>query len=304
MKTHCEVESIYLPAVGYSLKSLWRNVQFVIKSQKLQKCDVVHITGTESYLLPFLKRHKVLFTVHDIASLETNCSGLKRMFKRRAFIETIKYADFVTFISQKSMHETLDAISLELSRVKVIENPLERSYKFSPREFNVSLPTILHVGTKPNKNLSRSVEALKGIACRLRIVGVLSSQQKEELDRSGIDYSNVWNISDQQMLEEYKECDIVNFPSTYEGFGMPIVEGQAVGRVVVTSQIEPMKSVGGKGVVLVDPYSVDSMRKGYESIIEDKSLRDATISMGVKNSERYDLYRITKEYFEIYKGEL
>ncbi len=44
------------------------------------------------------------------------------------------------------------------------------------------------------------------------------------------------------MREIYAEADIMFFPSTYEGFGLPIIEAQATGRPVLTSHLEPMSS--------------------------------------------------------------
>ena len=70
------------------------------------------------------------------------------------------------------------------------------------------------------------------------------------------------DLSNQEILDEYMNCDIVSFPSLYEGFGMPIIEGQAVGRVVFTSDLEPMKEIAGDAALLVDPYSIESIRNG------------------------------------------
>lgn len=46
---------------------------------------------------------------------------------------------------------------------------------------------------------------------------------------------------------------------------MPIIEGQAVGRVVFTSDLEPMKEVAGDAALLVDPYSIEIIRNGHET---------------------------------------
>ena len=45
------------------------------------------------------------------------------------------------------------------------------------------------------------------------------------LDKSEIDYSNAFNLTDEEICEEYKRCDVVNFISLHEGFGMIIAEG-------------------------------------------------------------------------------
>lgn len=91
------------------------------------------------------------------------------------------------------------------------------------------------------------------------------------------------------------------FPSTYEGFGLPIIEAQATGRPVLTSKLEPMSSVAGDAACLVDPYSVESIRAGVKKIIENESYRNELIEKGFKNVERFQLKNVTKQYIDLYQ---
>ena len=93
----------------------------------------------------------------------------------------------------------------------------------------------------------------------------------------------------------------MNFPSIYEGFGMPIIEGQTIGRVVITSDISPMKDVAGNGALLVNPFSVESIREAYLQIINDKDLRSRIIEKGKENAQKYAVEKIAKQYVKIYK---
>jgi glycosyltransferase involved in cell wall biosynthesis len=49
----------------------------------------------------------------------------------------------------------------------------------------------------------------------------------------------------------YRQADLLCFPSTYEGFGLPILEAQATGRPVVTSDLGAMKEVAGNSAWLI-----------------------------------------------------
>ena len=66
MKNNCQVDSIKLPCSNYSITSLWKNVRSLIHKLKDEKYDIVHITGTEHYLLPFLTSYNTIITVHDL----------------------------------------------------------------------------------------------------------------------------------------------------------------------------------------------------------------------------------------------
>jgi glycosyltransferase involved in cell wall biosynthesis len=98
----------------------------------------------------------------------------------------------------------------------------------------------------------------------------------------------------------YQDADIVSFPSTYEGFGMPILEAQAVGRVVVTSRVLSMPEVAGEGACFVDPFDPSSIRRGLEQVIGDGDYRQKLIQKGFKNVERFDAERIANQYREVY----
>lgn len=119
------------------------------------------------------------------------------------------------------------------------------------------------------------------------------------LQENNIDYSSCANISDEELLKEYNRCDIVNFPSLYEGFGMPIIEGQATGRVVVTSNLSPMKDVAGGCAVLVDPNDIQSLRQGYFEAINHG---ECYIVKGLENVKRFSVETIARQYFNLIKN--
>lgn len=114
----------------------------------------------------------------------------------------------------------------------------------------------------------------------------------------GIDYEQVSNLTDEEILQEYVNCDYVNFPSLYEGFGMPIIEGQSIGRPVLTSNISPMVDVANGSAVIVDPTKPEDIRRGYE---EMKGRVDELVAKGYENVKRFALDRITKQFFDVYK---
>lgn len=83
---------------------------------------------------------------------------------------------------------------------------------------------------------------------------------------------------------------------------MPIIEGQKVGRIVLTSNISPMKDVAADGAVLVDPFDVTSIREGYIKILSmSDDERQNLIDRGQKNCVRFNADVIAKKYIDVYK---
>ena len=259
MRKYGGVDVIYLPIPNYKPRGLWKNIRCAIKAVKHTKYDVVHITGTEHYLLPFLKRQNTIVTVHDLGFYTNKPLGIRSVWKYIGWIWSLKYAKKITFISDKSKEEASRFIHFRTNQVCIIYNPVGKEYIYYNHNFNMEKPCILHIGTKSNKNLVNSILALKNLPCHFRIVGKLSQEILVLLNENKIDYSNAFNLTDEEILKEYLNCDIVSFPSLYEGFGMPIIEGQSVGRVVVTSNLSPMKEIAGNSAILVDPKNIESI---------------------------------------------
>jgi glycosyltransferase involved in cell wall biosynthesis len=163
-------------------------------------------------------------------------------------------------------------------------------------------PTVLQVGAKPNKNVPRLVEALAGLPCRLVLVGQPNAALAGQLAASGLEYEVHTEVPQAQMVEFYRQADAVAFASTHEGFGMPIVEAQSVGRPVVTADRSSMPEVAGEGACLVDPYDVASIRDAFVRIFADDDYRAALIARGFKNVTRFGTAAISRRYAELYGG--
>lgn len=299
MKTYADIDSINLPISNYSFKGLWKNVRYVKKHCKNKKYDIIHITGSEHYLLPFLSRNKTVITVHDLGRL-LELKGIRKFRYWLMQVAVLRFADIITCISLKTFHEVQKNISIGKGRMIVIPNPIDNKFTFFPKKFDSNCPTILHIGTNPNKNLSRSIIALKNIKCKLRIVGRIEKSDVELLKMHNINYSVVYDLSDDEILREYQNADIINFPSYYEGFGMPIIEGQAIGRLVITSDMEPMRTVAGEGAILCNPYDVESIRCAYIKALNDSDYRNGIIKQGFENVNNYRLEYITEEFYKLY----
>ena len=299
MKKYAEVDSVFLPVSNYSLRGLWKNIRYARQHLKDKKYDIVHITGTEHYLLPFLCDVKTVITIHDLGFFTNNRLNFRNVLKYCLWIKTLPFASYVTFISDKSKNETLRFVKLKDNKNSVVLNPVGPEFVAYPKDINKLYPIILHIGIGSNKNLDSTIIALKEFPCKLRIVGKLTDKQKFLLDLYNIHYECVFNLTDDEILHEYINCDLVNFPSLYEGFGMPIIEGQAIGRLVLTSNISPTKEVAGNSAVLVNPTNPDNIRYGYKILLDNA---EDYIKKGFENVKRFALSQISQEYFQIYKN--
>lgn len=264
--------------------------------------DINHITGDVHYLALLLARNKTVLTIHDCRSLH-RLKGLRRKILKLFWFDVpIKRSSIVTVISSFTKQELLEHVHCPEGKIIFVPDPVTKSYTFKPKKFNENNPVILQIGTGSNKNLERVAQACEGLDVTLDIVGHLTNEQKTLLEEKGIRYSNSYNLSDNAIKQKYGSCDIVAFASLYEGFGMPILESQATGRPVITSNFEPMKEVAGEGACLVNPFDINDIREGIKKIIKEAGYRQIVINEGLKNIERFQPSEVARQYTNLYKS--
>ena len=100
----------------------------------------------------------------------------------------------------------------------------------------------------------------------------------------------------------YHSCDILLFASLAEGFGLPILEAQTVGRAVITSNRGAMAEIAGKGALLVNPLSVESIHDGLISVIHNDSLRALCIDEGFNNTHKYGSHFILARHDSLFSS--
>ena len=133
-------------------------------------------------------------------------------------------ANTITVISEKTKKELVKLTGVNAEKVKVVPNFFDPRFEFVPKKFNTQKPRILQIGTKENKNIQNLAVALKGLSCELHIVGSLEVETQIALQENKIDFKSHTNLSFNELKQQYELCDMVVFASTYEGFGLPIIE--------------------------------------------------------------------------------
>lgn len=268
--------------------------------------SVIHIIGDVTYLAFLLPGRRLVITFHDVG-IYSRKRGLQRwligMFWYRL---PLRRAAIVTAVSHQTKNDLAECFGVALSNIEVIPNPLPSSFDRARKDKRSKIggvKNILQVGTKENKNLSRVVEAVNLLAndhniC-LTVVGEICSESLSQRAHS-FKLVNVTNVNNDDIVNLYAQADIVVFASTFEGFGLPILEAQAMGRPVITSEIEPMRTVAGDGALLVDPHSVGEIATAIDKLLRDERLVDAIVTAGYRNVALYSPKAIAKMYCSLY----
>lgn len=266
----------------------------------LHQANVNHITGDVHYLAWTLTPSRTVMTVHD-CGFEDRLAG----WRRRVAMTTLlagpaRRVARVTTPSTFTRDRLLALTGVDPQKVEIVPLCISPAFRPATKHFDDTCPTILHVGTMRNKNLERLIAALGGLRCRLHIIGQLTAGQNALLDASGLDVIKSVHLSAHELIAAYVTADIVAFVSTYEGFGMPILEAQTVGRPVITSNITAMPETAGKGACLVDPTDVSAIRAAIDQMIRSGAYRDEVVSAGFVNARRFSATLAAERFRDIY----
>ena len=293
------IEAISLD-MPFESNGLWRRLANAIYCM-FHQGDVNHITGDIHYVGVFLSKKKTLLTILDCGMLHQTAGLKHKILKLFWFTLPIQRATHLTAISTATKDDILHFVPCNPDKISIVYVSIQDRFQPFPKSFNQHQPRILHVGTAPNKNLERLIPALKDIPCTLVIVGKVNDSLKALIQENNIQAECIERrLSDDEILDQYHQCDILSLVSTLEGFGMPIVEANAVGRPVITSNTTSMPEIAGDAAVLVDPFDISSIREGILTIIQNQQLREELVQNGLQNHLRFQPKQLAAQYAELY----
>jgi len=149
---------------------------------------------------------------------------------------------------------------------------------------------ILGLGTQePRKNFNRAVSAFEKLDhhdLELAIVGKYGWGSKN-LKLKVKNLKLLGYVPDEDLAPLYSGAVAFVYPSLYEGFGMPVVEAQACGCPVITSNTSSMPEAAGKGAILINPENEGEIVQALEKIINNGSFRKNLIKKGKENADKF-----------------
>jgi len=102
----------------------------------------------------------------------------------------------------------------------------------------------------------------------------------------------------------YNAATLLAYPSVYEGFGLPVLEAQACGTPVLTSNLSSLPEAAGDAAVMVDPYDVEALAAGLNRLLMDRSLRDELRVRGLAHAGQFTWSRTAQETVRVYRRAL
>ena len=253
-----------------------------------KKYDLLHIPSYRR--IPLIKKTKIVATVHDLAAfaIEAKYDPARMFFNRKIVPTMIRNADHVIAVSHATKNDLVRIIGYPEERISVIYSGINHDLfqpisKATAREklslaHGLEHPFFVYVSRleHPAKNHIRLIEAFERFK--------LENDSAHQLVFAGADWNGSEAIRARAATSPVKDdiiflgfvpikslpllysgCDLMVYPSLFEGFGFPIVEALACGAPVICSNTSSMKELAGDLIPTFDPANTDELFQRMET---------------------------------------
>lgn len=297
---------------------LWTQGGLALQTFK-DKIDVLFIPA---HTLPVIRKPglKTVVTVHDLGS---EYLPSMHQLKQRVYLGLmqkyqLKGVTKIIAVSYATKMDLVKRIGIDPKKVSVVYEGYDQQI-FKPVKSDTQVNSLIlcfqekasyffFVGTiQPRKNLGRVIEAFNKLDKKdvsLIIAGQrgwLSDEIYALAKRLGIEdrVKFLGYVPDEKLPALYSGAIALIFPSLFEGFGLPILEAQACGCPVITSNVSSMPEVAGKGAIYVNPTSIEDIIRGMRQIGEIREIRGELIKAGFDNIKRFSWEKCARETLEV-----
>jgi glycosyltransferase involved in cell wall biosynthesis len=302
--------------------------------EALEWAEIVHICDhANSVYVKYIGERPHVVTCHDLLAIrsakgeislpETRWSG-RRL--QSMILGGLRRARHIACVSDATREDVLrmvpgaDAKGKEVTR---IYNGL--NYPYSPMDRNEAETRLRPLGLAPGRPFLLHVGGNQWYKNRIGVLAIFAHLHKSAVvnNLALVMVGKAWtdemrrfirsnalesavvemrDVAEEDLRALYSSAELMLFPSLGEGFGWPIVEAQACGCPVVTSNLAPMTEVGGDAAIYIDPSHSESAAMGVGGALKaGPALRPGLREAGLRNAARFSTEAMIDGYLGLYE---
>jgi glycosyltransferase involved in cell wall biosynthesis len=298
--------------------SFWRSFRLP-KRLEYDNIDLFHGLSNE---IPFgIHRYhlKTVVTIHDLIFMKYPqwYGKIDRIIYTSKSSYSCRFAHRIIATSEQTRSDIISFFNIDPEKIDVIYQGCDPRFYVtaSPEKkqeiltkYNLTPGYILYVGTiEKRKNLLQVVKAIHhgNIQIPLVVVGRQTPyvfMVKKYIHKNHLEnVTFLENVSNEDLPPLYQMASLFIYPSTYEGFGIPILEALYSLIPVITTSWGCFPEAGGNYSAYIDPENIEQMSDSIKKILSDEVLRKKMIDEGYKHALKFNDKDIAKNMIRIYR---
>lgn len=255
-------------------------------------------------------------TIHDFTT-EKFGKGFQKLINLQQKKNAVKNSRGIICISENTKKDLLHFIpNVKPERIKVIYNGVSKDFFHIEKSFDIAdkdprfnelenFKYLLYVGHRTSyKNFPLAVLAAAEVIDKYKflIIGEpLNYVEKKMLKKHlGDSYCIISKLQPSKLNFLYNKAFVLLYPSSYEGFGIPLVEAMKAHCPVIAARTSSIPEVAGDAVILYEEINRDLIVEGINKL-QDAEFRQNLISKGILQSKKFNWDKTYQQYLEFYK---
>lgn len=287
-----------------TISCIFRDSRFMERYRKCRLPPEAQVFHSSYYRKPDVHGVPNVVTVHDFI-YERHQRGIRRMVHSLQKAVAIRAAQTVICVSESTRKDLTHYIGeVPGQNVVVIHNGVSKT--FHPLgDLSPPKPYVLFVGERNGyKNFKLAARAMTFLAdldlicvgggkLSEREVAGLPAQTSGRIKHAGY-------VDDQSLNRLYNEAVCLLYLSSYEGFGIPVIEAMRAGCPVVSLNCDAVVEVGGEALTIVPVSDPKAVAEGVN--LTRSSVRTEIVARGMAISSRYDWETTHRQTLEVYRS--
>ena len=275
----------------------------------------------ENFVLPLIKHPTAptVLTIHDIRPLHEQTNRLSKLLRRYIFRHAFSRADRIITVSNAVRDEIL--AFQPTASVSTVYNGVDPAYFIQSdnaadrvrERYGLPQRYILAIGhLEERKNLSLLINSIvslrdRGILRPLVIVGN-DSGELETLQTRIAEHrldglvTIIEHADDETVRALYSGCDMLAFPSRYEGFGIPILEAMAANKPMVLADTAVFRELTLDNGLYFPVHDADAAASAIETVWNDPVERTRQSLFASDRLNDFTFDRLAKQIALVYES--
>jgi glycosyltransferase involved in cell wall biosynthesis len=317
--------------LGNKLSSIWRS-NWVKKDLIKRKIDLYHGLSHEIPVNIHRTGIKSVVTIHDL--IHERYPLQYKLIDRNIYTKKFRYActhaDKIIAISNQTKEDIIEFYKTDPSKIEVCYQSCNPAFgkeistvekQRIKKHYQLPDQYFLYVGSLiERKNLLNICKAMQLLQEEI-IIPLVVIGQGTQYKQKVKDYISLNKLDDRIIFLSdnpaakfsptfqsaadfpaiYQQAIAMIYPSTFEGFGIPVLEALWSRIPVITSNVSCLPEAGGEGAFYVDPLKPEEIAEQMKQILNDEHLVQESIEKGWQHAQKFTNLNTSTAVMHLYE---